>query len=57
VFEELVPLDGSEVHPSDGVVRLGPVDRAATLRPTIVLKRRPDGPPVSEFAYFLRPET
>lgn len=47
-------LEGSELLPSPNARVLGPADETETLRATIVLRRRPDGPPVPGPAYYLR---
>jgi hypothetical protein len=47
-------LEGSELRPSPNARVLGPADETETLRATIVLRRRPDGPPVPGPAYYLR---
>jgi kumamolisin len=47
-------LEGSELRPSPNARVLGPADETETLRTTIVLRRRPDGPPVPGPAYYLR---
>jgi kumamolisin len=50
--ENYVRLEGSERRPSPGARFLGVADPKETLRVTIALRRRPDGPPVPDFEYF-----
>jgi kumamolisin len=47
-------LEGSELRPRPGARLLGPSSESETLSVTIVLRRRPDGPPVPEHAHYLR---
>ena len=42
------PLEGSERHPVPGAKLLGPADANETLRVTIVLRHRSDGPPLPD---------
>jgi hypothetical protein len=49
-----VRLEGSEKHPSRGTRLLGPADDKETLKVTIVLRRRPDGPPLPDFDYYAK---
>jgi len=46
------PLKGSERRPSPGAKFLGPADPNERFSVTVVLRRRPDGPPVPDFEYF-----
>jgi subtilase family serine protease len=46
-------LEGSERHPAPGAKLLGPADDNETFTVTIVLRRRPDGPPAPDHAHFL----
>jgi kumamolisin len=46
-------LEGSELRPTPGARPLGPANEAETLSVTIVLRRRPDGPPVPGHAHYL----
>ena len=48
-------LEGSERHPAPGATLLGPADDNESFRVTIVLRRRPDGPPPPDYAHFLTP--
>jgi kumamolisin len=45
-------LEGSERRPAPKAEFLGPADPKEKLEVTIVLRRRPDGPPVPKFDYF-----
>ena len=45
---DYVVLDGSERHPSPGAAVTGPADPGETFTVSIVLRRRPGGPPVPE---------
>jgi kumamolisin len=49
-----VRLDGSERKPSQGARLLGPADEHETFMVTILVRRRPDGPPLPDYDYFLR---
>lgn len=44
--EQYLPINGSERHPSPGTTLLGEADANETFSVTIVLRRRPDGPPL-----------
>jgi hypothetical protein len=46
------PLEGSERRPPPKAEFLGPADPKETLSVTIVLRRRPDGPPVPDPSFF-----
>ena len=46
------PLEGSERHPVPGAKLLGPADANETLRVTIVLRHRSDGPPLPDPGNF-----
>ncbi len=46
------PLKGSERRPSPTAKLLGPADPHEVFSVTIVLRRRPDGPPAPDFSYF-----
>jgi len=46
-------LEGSELRPALGARLIGPADETETLRVTIVLRRRPNGPPVPAPAHYL----
>jgi kumamolisin len=46
--ESFVPLEGSERSPSPTASLVGPADPAEVLDATIVLRRRPDGPPLPD---------
>lgn len=48
------PLKGSERHPASKAKLLGPADPKEIFSVTIVLRRRPDGPPVPSFDYFAK---
>lgn len=48
-----VQLAGSERRPSPGAKLLGPSKESETIKVTIVLRRRPDGPPVPDHSYYL----
>ena len=50
---DYVALEGSERRPSPSARVVGPADPAESFKVTIVLRRRPDGPPVPDFAYYL----
>ena len=45
-------LEGSEIRPDHGRELLGPADAADTLKVTIIVRRRPDGPAVPDHAYY-----
>jgi len=45
-------LEGSELRPTPAARLLGPASETETLSVTIVLRRRPDGPPVPEPVYY-----
>ena len=47
------PLLGSERRPGPGAKLLGRAKGTETLTVTIVLRRRPDGPPVPDHSYYL----
>jgi kumamolisin len=47
-----VQLEGSERRPSPGARLLGPTKTSETFSVTIVLRRRPDGPPVPDYSYY-----
>jgi kumamolisin len=47
-----VQLKGSERRPSPGAKLLGPTKTSETSNVTIVLRRRPDGPPVPDYSYY-----
>jgi kumamolisin len=49
---DYVALDGSERHPSPGATVTGPTDPGESVTVSIVLRRRPDGPPVPGFSYY-----
>ncbi len=46
-------LEGSERRPELDAKVLGPADETENLRVTIVLRRRPDGPPIPDSSYYL----
>lgn len=46
-------LAGSERRPAPSARLVGPAKEDETLTVTIVLRRRPDGPPVPAFSYYL----
>ena len=46
-------LEGSERHPALDAKFLGPADEHETFTVTIILRRRPDGPPVPDPSSFL----
>src|SRR5579864_5206186 len=46
-------LEGSELRPSRGARSLGHASETEPLSVTIVLRRRPDGPPIPEHAHYL----
>jgi kumamolisin len=48
-------LEGSERHPASDAKLLGPADGRETIRVTVLVRRRPDGPPMPGAEYFLRP--
>jgi kumamolisin len=57
--KDLVPnsyvrLPGSERYPSKEAQLLGPADPNEIFSVTIVLRRRPDGPPMPDFEYFAK---
>jgi kumamolisin len=45
-------LEGSELRPLPGARPLGPTSETERLSVTVVLRRRPDGPPVPEPAHY-----
>jgi kumamolisin len=47
-------IEGSELKPSPGAELLAPADPADTLKVTIVLRRRADGPAVPDHAYYAK---
>jgi len=47
-------LEGSERHPSSSAKLLGPAVATETFKITIVLRRRPDGPPIPDFEYYAK---
>jgi kumamolisin len=47
-------IEGSELKPGPGAEFLAAADPADTLKVTIVLRRRPDGPAVPDHAYYTR---
>ena len=47
-----VRLDGSERRPGPSARLLGPAKNDETMTVTIVLRRRPDGPPVPDHSYY-----
>ncbi len=47
-------LEGSELRPAPNAKFLGPADPNETIRVTLALRRRPDGPPVPDFDYFAK---
>jgi len=47
-------IEGSELKPGPGAELLAPADPADTLKVTIVLRRRPDGPAVPDHAYYAK---
>ncbi|HUB12483.1 MAG TPA: choice-of-anchor D domain-containing protein [Acetobacteraceae bacterium] len=47
-------LEGSELLAAPGARRLGPASETDTLSVTIVLRRRPDGPPVPDHEHYRR---
>ncbi len=47
------PLSGSERKPRPGARFLGPAKDADSLTVTVVVRRRPDGPPIPDYSYFL----
>ena len=51
---DYVVLDGSERHPSPGAAVTGPADPGETFTVSIVLRRRPGGPPVPDFSHYAR---
>ena len=51
---DYVALDGSERRPSPGAAVTGPADPGESFTVSIVLRRRPDGPPVPDFSYYAR---
>jgi kumamolisin len=50
-------LEGSERHPAKNAKLLGPADAKETVRVTVLVRRRPDGPPMPGPEYFLKPPT
>lgn len=50
--ENYRPLPGSERRPGPGSKLLGPARATDTIKVTIVLRRRPEGPPLPGFSYF-----
>jgi kumamolisin len=52
MFENYQPLSGSERRPGSTATYLRPVGPNETYSVTIVLRRRPDGPPVPSQEYF-----
>jgi kumamolisin len=46
-------LPGGECRPGPRAKLLGPAKDTETLTVTIVLRRRPDGPPVPDYSYYL----
>jgi kumamolisin len=46
-------LEGSELRPAPGARPLDPASEAETFSVTIVLRRRPDGPPVPGHSHYL----
>jgi kumamolisin len=46
-------LAGSEYRPGPRAKLLGPAKGTETITVTIVLRRRPDGPPVPDYSYYL----
>jgi kumamolisin len=46
------PIQGSERRPGPSAKLLGPANAQETFTVTIVVGRRPDGPPVPDHAYF-----
>src|SRR4029453_3691342 len=50
------PLEGSERCPSAKAKLLGPADPKETFSVTIVLRRRPNGPPVPSHEFFVFPQ-
>jgi kumamolisin len=50
--EKRIPVKGSERRPAHGAVYVGPADPAETATTTIVLRRRPDGPPIPGQDFF-----
>jgi kumamolisin len=49
---DYVALEGSRRRPSPGAVVTGPADPGKSFTVSIVLRRRPDGPPVPDFSYY-----
>lgn len=49
---DYVTLDGSERRPSPGAVVTGPANPDEPVTVSIVLRRRPDGPPVPDFSHY-----
>jgi kumamolisin len=47
-------IEGSELKPGPDAELLAPADPADTLKVTIVLRRRPDGPAVPDHAYYAK---
>ncbi len=50
--QNLRPVKGSERRPAPRAVRLSSADPAETASVTIVLRRRPDGPPLPRHDFF-----
>jgi kumamolisin len=48
-------LEGSERRPAENAKLLGPADAKETIRVTVLVRRRPDGPPMPGPDYFLKP--
>ena len=49
---DYVAIDGSERRPSPGAAVTGPADPGESFMVSIVLRRRPDGPPVPDFSHY-----
>ena len=47
-------LEGSELRHAEDERRLGPAEKSESMSVTIVLRRRPDGPPVPEPDHYVR---
>jgi kumamolisin len=47
-------IEGSELRPGPGAEFLAPADPADTLKVSVVLRRRPDGPAVPDHAYYVQ---
>lgn len=52
MFQNYQPLKGTERRPSKTAVYLGPADAGEVFSVTIVLRRRPDGPPIPTLEEF-----